>query len=198
MRNYLLGSHLYFGDDGRLTSGDADLDRDVTEKIVEYISANPEGDRYQWLRTAFFDVVRNTWYYPNVHPEFGDNCNKEWLTPFAIDGLEMWRGDCYVFAASFTELARGLGYDAHAISGIALDAPAGPHSWTIIRIDPKNPLDIIPGDAARDYFYDPQMASHIKAGTIGTGCRPEWMFEFDQRNAYQWKYQWAKPEETCE
>lgn len=197
MRNGKLGAHLYFGADGRQTSGDVELDQAVVEKIAEYIEANPKGDRYKWLRTAFFDVVRNIWYYPGMHPDFGDNCDEEWMTPFAITGLETWRGDCYVYAASFTALARGLGYDAHAISGIALDAPAGPHSWTIIKIDPKNPLDIIPGSDATDYFYDPQMAAHIRSGLIGEGTDDEYMFAYNIKNAYLWEYQWTEPSETC-
>lgn len=197
MRNDTLGTHLFFGEDGKQTSGDDELDKLTAEKIFGYMLADPEGTRYTWLRTAFMDVARNTWYYPGVHPDYGNNCDDEWLIPFALTGLDSWRGDCYVYAASFTVLARALGYDAHANSGIALDAPSGPHSWTIIHIDPKNPLDIIPGEAAADYFYDPQMGAHIMAGTIGAGLRCEYMFEFNSRNAHEWWYKWTKPEETC-
>ena len=45
-------------------------------------------------------------------------------------------GNCYCYAATFYELARALGYDAHLISG-TVGHNAAPHGWVEIYVDGK-------------------------------------------------------------
>ena len=60
---------------------------------------------------------------------------------FAEFGFDKGKGNCYVMAATFCEMARLLGYDARQISGFVPlgDQSAGqnygPHSWVEIDID---------------------------------------------------------------
>ena len=47
------------------------------------------------------------------------------------------KGNCYVLAAMFCEMARLLGYDAHLISGKVplLKGGYGPHSWAEVNVN---------------------------------------------------------------
>ena len=56
---------------------------------------------------------------------------------FATYGFENGRGDCYVMAACFYEMAKALGYDAHWMFGYVPMAAGGLgiHSWVEIDID---------------------------------------------------------------
>ena len=58
----------------------------------------------------------------------------EWYAEY---GFTNKKGNCYVMAATFCEMARLLGYDAHQISGrIPLRTGGwGPHSWVEITMD---------------------------------------------------------------
>lgn len=54
---------------------------------------------------------------------------------YSILAFEQHRGNCYVYAAAFYQLAKGLGYDAQYIEGqVGMAAGGyGPHGWVIIR-----------------------------------------------------------------
>lgn len=60
----------------------------------------------------------------------------EWYAEY---GFTNKKGNCYVMAATFCEMARLLGYDAHQISGRVPLATGGwgPHSWVEITMDEK-------------------------------------------------------------
>lgn len=51
--------------------------------------------------------------------------------------FEQHRGNCFVYAAAFYQLAKGLGYDAQYVEGqVGMAAGGyGPHGWVIIRMN---------------------------------------------------------------
>lgn len=65
----------------------------------------------------------------------------EGIIAFADFGFDKGKGNCYVMAATFCEMARLLGYDARQISGFvpvgdqSAGVNYGPHSWVEIDID---------------------------------------------------------------
>ena len=67
------------------------------------------------------------------------------------------KGNCYNFAASFWALARGLGYDATAISG-TMTSTDQPHGWVEIPFDGENYIF----DVEMEYVYVHERDVHDK------------------------------------
>ena len=57
-----------------------------------------------------------------------------WAIPEAITMFETGKGNCYNFTAAFWSLARGVGYDAVAYSGL-VGVDRNPHSWIEMDIN---------------------------------------------------------------
>lgn len=120
----------HFGSDGVYTSGDSELDELMFQCYDELLT--PDMEKLEMLRVIYdhivddFSYLRKHW----VH-EFGEH---GWTVEEAKDFLATGRGNCYGFAASFCELARGLGYDAAAFSGY-IGKLFSPHGWVEIEID---------------------------------------------------------------
>ena len=75
------------------------------------------------------------------------------IVAFADFGFDKGKGNCYVMAATFCEMARLLGYDARQISGFvplgdqSVSQNFGPHSWVEIDVD------------GTTYVYDPDFTN---------------------------------------
>lgn len=85
------------------------------------------------LRSAFNAAVGITYYgHTNDMPQ-DDKTSMEWYADY---GFKNRKGNCYVMAAMFCEMARVLGYEAHQISGrVPLRAGGyGAHSWVEVKI----------------------------------------------------------------
>lgn len=136
------GAHgaLNFGENGRYTCGDEELDAIVAPILADIQAAAPDADPLTWLRSAYeysrdsFDYLRRNAY------EVGDT---GWEIEDAKKMFTSGRGNCYSYAAAFWALARGLGYEARAISGTCLK-DYQPHGWVFIEID------------GEDYLFDPE------------------------------------------
>ena len=140
VRNTEVGE-LAFDADGRYTSGDAELDAMVANILAGILAENPDAERIDLLRRAFeysrdsFSYLRRSSYY------FGQT---GWEIEDAKKMISTGRGNCYSYAAVFWALARGLGYEAIAISG-TMTASDQPHSWVEIFFD------------GTPYIFDPEM-----------------------------------------
>lgn len=162
---------LHFGPDGRYTCGDAELDAYVAQILAQLISENPEMDKLELLRQCqiycrdTFDYLRRNAY------EFGIT---GWEIEDAKTMITKGRGNCYNFAAVFWALARGLGYEAYAISGTCLKDQQ-PHSWVMIAFD------------GEEYFFDPEWewAYHDRE------VYDKDMFMISMTNAKYWGYKWT-------
>lgn len=78
------------------------------------------------------------------------------LQSFADYGFKNRKGNCYVMAAMFCEMARLLGYDAKLVSGTVglANGGRGPHSWVEIIVD--GTLYICDPDCAWECYYHNQ------------------------------------------
>lgn len=89
-----------------------------------------------------------------------NNQKPQWPTPpndtsvqdyLAMQGFANKKGDCYVIAATFAELARGLGYNPTLVrGGLKTVSGQNEHCWVEITIDGK------------EYVFDPYMNSSSK------------------------------------
>lgn len=131
-------------DGGYYTSGNEELDGFVTEILASFQKDDPEADRETLLRYAY-DYTRDSFQYlRRNYYNYGDT---GWEAAEAVTMFQTGMGNCYNFAGAFWALARGLGYDARAISGLVggEDDNLFPHGW--VRMD----LDGEP------YFFDPEL-----------------------------------------
>lgn len=110
------------------------------------------------LQAAYNWSASLTYWRQNYSPDMGTR----W---YADIGFNQHRGNCYVMAATFTEMARALGYDAHQVVGYVPHRGGGdaPHSW--VEID----------EADGTWVYDPNFtnekglpAFHFKYGQSRT------------------------------
>ncbi len=117
---------LYYGPDGRYTSGSEELDAYVAE-ILEPICAEYE-TREEMLRAAYLYVRDSFTYLRRNYYSVGDD---GWQIDEALTMFSTGRGNCYCYAAAFWALARGLGYDATAVAG-TVGWDRDPHGWVIM------------------------------------------------------------------
>lgn len=169
LRNSQVGA-LTFGEDGRYTCGDAELDQIVADVLHEILSANPDAERIDLLRKAY-EYCRDSFTYLRKDP-YGIGA-----TGWEIaDGKKMFldkRGNCYYFAGAFWALAQGLGYEARAISGTCTGTDQ-PHAWVIIAFD------------GVDYFFDPQWENNYHTREI----YDKDMFMLSLDRVWWWNYKW--------
>lgn len=174
LRDGYIGT-LYFGTDGAFTSGNEELDGIVAGLLDEMIAQNPGADRLALLRVAFNHCYQKYTYrrsYDN-HPAVGSH---GWEIQRALDMFKNGKDNCYGYAAIFWALARGLGYDALAVSGRVL-SDEQPHSWCIIEMED-----------GKDYFFDPQWQySYTERGVFDYD-----MFRIPMREISFWAYQWSE------
>ena len=158
---------LYFGEDGRYTSGSKELDILVADVIKR--NTDDSMTRFEKLR-AVYDYTRDHIEYVGwanhemtYEPAHGED---GWMIPIAAKAIEDTHGNCYYFAAEFTALARGLGYQAYAVGGL-FSAMEDPHGWVVILdedgkewlCDPEMEyklsywLEQMSGQAIASYFY---------------------------------------------
>ncbi|MBE6723753.1 MAG: hypothetical protein E7576_00945 [Ruminococcaceae bacterium] len=147
MTDVTLGRYLTFGSDGRYTTGNDELDTYVKEVLNEITT--PDMSREEKLEAAFaycrdtFQYRRRNYYEPG---ESG------WDIDEALTMFKTKKGNCYNFAASFAVLARQLGYDAEAISGL-VGSELQSHGW----------VEIVSG-GARLYYDTVLESTYIERG----------------------------------
>lgn len=154
---------LYFGPDGRYTSGSAELDALVAEVLSGICAEHPDRGEaleaaYEYVRDGFTYLRRN--YY-----EIGAS---GWEVEEAVTMLSTGRGNCYNYAAAFWALARGLGCDAEAVSG-CISSRRQPHGWVMID----------------GLYYDPETEMAYRRDRV----YDRHMFAMEESRASQWNYE---------
>ena len=122
---------LYFGDDGKYTTGDALLDRRLSAIARTY---TVEGDSlWENFHRLHLYVTTHYGYRGGSYLEEGQT---GWEEEMALEMTGSGRGNCYRFAALETMLARKMGFQAWGVSG-EIDTGSGfvPHGWTEIDVD---------------------------------------------------------------
>lgn len=121
-----------FDENGRYTSGDAELDEIVAGVLDGIIDAKPGAERLDLLYAAF-EYSRDSFAYigRNNHKGIGET---DWGAKEAKVMFTEGRGNCYNYAAAFWALARGLGYDVQVMSGVVLKDRQD-HGWVFMELD---------------------------------------------------------------
>lgn len=163
---------LHFGQDGRYTSGDAELDKTVAEILNPILAENAGAERVELLRHAF-DYCVNEYVYLRKNPYAKGETG--WEINDAKKMAETGKGNCYGFAGIFWALARGLGYEATAVSGTCTSTDQ-PHAWVVIAFDGEN------------YFFDPQWKNAYNERKV----YDKDMFMIPMDKVYWWGYEWVK------
>lgn len=127
---------LYFGENGRYTSGNTELDQMVADILRSFTENNPDMERIDLLYEAHVYCRDSFKYLRRNSYAFGA---KGWEIEDAKTMFTKGRGNCYNYAAAFWALARGLGYDARAVSGTCTSTDQ-PHGWVFIEFDGKDYL----------------------------------------------------------
>ena len=165
---YTTAGGLYYGPNGRYSSGSEALDQLVAEAL-EPICAE-YGTREEMLRAAYLYVRDNFDYLRRNYYEVGD---EGWQIDEAVTMLSTHRGNCYNFAAAFWALARGLGYDAYAVAG-TVGWDRSPHGWVIMYDE----------DGTRViYDVELEMAYRYERGRTDTD-----LYAMYPDAAYSWNY----------
>ena len=131
MADVTLGRFLTFGKDGKYTSGDEKLDKYVKDLLAEITTEDMS--REEKLKAAYEYCRDHFMYRRNHYYEVGET---GWQVEEALTMFSKKKGNCYNFASSFAMLARQLGYDAEAISGL-VGNELQPHGWVEIVRDGK-------------------------------------------------------------
>lgn len=119
---------LFFGPDGKYTSGSRELDAYV-EEIIRSVT-DESMTREEDLR-AVYDHVRDNYTY--LKRNYYDMGAIGWQLNEALTMFSTGRGNCYCYASAFWALARGVGYDAKTVSGTC--GNMAPHGWVEIMRD---------------------------------------------------------------
>lgn len=130
-----------------VNSGDEELDAIVKTVLTKKVGT--KGTPEQRLKKAFKHVA-NVKTYPYIRTN--DTPKGNWSVSYAKDLYQTPGGNCYRYAALFCWLARGLGYDATAVTGSVPSRSRGqaPHGWVEVKLDGKT------------YIYDPEMQHVLK------------------------------------
>ncbi len=165
---------LHFGADGVYTSGSAELDALVTTDIAALV--DPDAAHEDQLRTVYNYVRDNFQYLRCNYYQIGEH---GWEIDEATNMLTTHYGNCYSFAAALWALARGIGYDAKAISG-QIGENNAPHGWVDITLE----------DGVR-YFFDVE----LEYAALRDGATAYPMFKLPWSSAtvhWVYTYNWTK------
>lgn len=119
--------YLYFGADGRYTSGSETIDAGVAD-LFAACGATRDMDAAMRLRLCYDYIRDNYTYISMAHYDAGTT---EWAQEAAEAFLRQGKGNCYCFAALFMYCARRLGYQAYVVAGHESRAD-NDHAWTMI------------------------------------------------------------------
>ncbi len=118
-----------FGADGKYTTNSEVLDNKLSEIIQSHTNSNMTQE--QKLKVVH-EYVRDNYNY--LKRPFVQKGQTDWEKQYALDMLDMKKGNCYSFAALYYYLAKQIGYDAHAVIG-TVGHEHSPHGWVEIAMD---------------------------------------------------------------
>ena len=114
---------------GKYTTNSEVLDKKLSEIIQS--NTNTTMTQHQKLKVVHEYVRDNYKYLKRPLVQKGQT---DWEQQYALDMLDMQKGNCYSFAALYYYLAKQIGYDAHAVIG-TVGKEHSPHGWVEIVMD---------------------------------------------------------------
>ena len=118
-----------FDENGRYTTGNAELDQRLNAIVETY--TNDSMTRDQKLRALYNYVRDNYTYLSRPHVSKGQT---GWEPAYALFFLQNGKGNCFSFSATYCLLCRELGQPAYTVVG-GLGRSASPHGWVEIVLD---------------------------------------------------------------
>ena len=116
-----------------------------------------------WDMQAAFKAASAIPYYGHTAdmPQTADT-SMEWYADY---GFKNGKGNCYVMAAMFCEMAKSMGYEAHQISGKVplLAGGYGPHSWVEVVVN--GTTYVCDPDFTNETGYNGYMINYGQSGT---------------------------------
>ena len=116
-----------------------------------------------WDLKAAFNAASSIPYYGHTADMPQDaNTTMEWYADY---GFKNGKGNCYVMAAMFCEMAKSIGYEAHQISGKVplLAGGYGPHSWVEVKYN--GVTYVCDPDFTNETGYNGYLISYGQSGT---------------------------------
>ena len=167
---------LYFGKDGRYTTGDTELDALVAGILKKLMEENPDKEGLSLLRVVH-EYCRDSFKYLRRYDNALEVGATGWAPKEAKVMFTTGRGNCYNYAAAFWALSRGLGWETYAISGTCTKTDQ-PHGWCLINID------------GADYFFDCEweMAYRVQHDPPRYDMD---MFMISMERQSYWRYKWT-------
>ncbi len=125
---------LYFGNNGRYTSGDDVLDAYVDAIMAPIIQGDTANLlREDKLREAYDSILYGDYHYM-ARPTGWVRGSNIWTQECARVMFQTKRGSCFYWAGAFMYLARRLGYQAYPICG-GVNNNNALHAWVMIDED---------------------------------------------------------------
>ncbi|MEY8320733.1 S-layer homology domain-containing protein [Lachnospiraceae bacterium 46-61] len=118
-----------FNEYGKYTTNSEILDNKLSEMIQN--NTNNTMTQEQKLKVVH-EYVRDNYNY--LKRPFVQKGQTDWEQQYALDMIDMQKGNCYSFAALYYYLAKQIGYDAHAVIG-TIGHEYSPHGWVEIDMD---------------------------------------------------------------
>lgn len=159
--------NLHFGEDGRYTSQDIQLDALVNGVLEKRLDSSM--DPLERLRAVYDYTVTSFEYQRQNALRIG---SEGWEQDEAYKMLSTGRGNCYSYAAVFCMLARAVGFDAETRAG-TLDFIGSAHGWVEIEID------------GEWYYFDPELEMTC---LYNRGEKVD-RFMFDDTDTLGWTYE---------
>ena len=110
-------------------AGSLELDDYVAAAIREHTDRSMSREEMLY---AMYEFVRDSFSYLRRH--YYRTGDLTWPLEEALTMYSTGKGNCYCYSSAFWAAARGLGYDAKAVSGTYGDEHA-PHGWVEIIVD---------------------------------------------------------------
>lgn len=120
---------LHFGKDGKYSCGNAELDKLIEDLISKATKSSMTRD--EKLRACYLYMRDSGKFSYMAGPHHGRGTT-DWAEDAALSFLKNSKGNCYGWAATFTYIARQLGYDAYVVSG-GVPRNNSDHAWTMIN-----------------------------------------------------------------
>lgn len=125
--------YLYFGRDGRYTSGSDAVDEYVNNILSDIIS-NRSLSQDEKLYRAYCSIRDGGYTYGARYESGWERGSSGWTRFCARVMYEEKYGTCYYWASAFLYLAQRLGYQAYAVCG-GVGTGNGLHAWVVIDWD---------------------------------------------------------------
>ena len=160
---------LYFGENGRYTTGDLELDDLVAQTLRKIMKDHPD-EKGEDLLYQIYVYCRDSFKY--VTRGILESGATGWEVEWSKQMLQTGAGNCYSYNSAFWALARGIGYDAYCYSGYTAK-DYQPHGWCQIDMDGET------------FIFDPQLGMRY----LQNGKNHN-MFKLPYARAVRWPYHW--------